>query len=153
MIMAKMHARRRGKSASSKPLVTENPEWVGQSKEEVEQLVVKLGKEGMSAARIGLVLRDQHAIPSVRLATGKTMLEILVENKLAPRIPDDMVALMRRAINVNNHLMENKKDAANNRNLQLIESKIRRLVKYYKRESVLPHDWEYSLKNAELLIE
>jgi small subunit ribosomal protein S15 len=153
MIMAKMHARRRGKSASAKPLVTENPEWVGQSKEEVEQLVVKLGKEGMPAARIGFVLRDQHAIPSVRLATGKTMLEILAENKLVPAIPDDMVALMRRAINVNNHLMENKKDLANNRNLQLIESKIRRLVKYYKRNNVLPQDWQYSLKNAELLIE
>jgi small subunit ribosomal protein S15 len=153
MIMAKMHARRRGKSASSKPLVTENPEWVSQSKEEVEQLVVKLGKEGMAAAKIGMVLRDQHAIPSVRLATGKTMLEILAENKLVPNLPDDMVALMRRAINVNNHLAENKKDLANNRNLQLIESKIRRLVKYYKRENLLPPDWQYSLKNAELLIE
>jgi small subunit ribosomal protein S15 len=42
---------------------------------------------------------------------------------------------------------------ANNRNLQLIESKIRRLVKYYKREEVLPQTWEYSLKNAELLLE
>jgi small subunit ribosomal protein S15 len=42
---------------------------------------------------------------------------------------------------------------ANNRNLQLIESKIRRLVKYYKRNEVLPQNWEYSLKNAELLLE
>jgi len=151
--MAKMHARRRGKSASAKPLVTENPEWVSMSKEEIEQMVVKLAKEGQSASKIGLILRDQYAVPSVRLATGKTMYELLDANGLRPALPDDLVALMRRAINVNLHLVENKKDAANNRNLQLIESKIRRLVKYYKREEILPRDWQYSLKNAELLIE
>jgi small subunit ribosomal protein S15 len=151
--MAKMHARRRGKSASSKPLVTENPEWVPMSKEEVEQTVVRLAKEGMTASKIGMVLRDQYAVPSVRLATGKTMLEILEQNGLKQPLPDDLVALMRKAINVSLHMSENKKDMANNRNMQLIESKIRRLVKYYKRLDILPQDWEYSLKNAELLIE
>lgn len=151
--MAKMHARRRGKSASAKPLVSENPEWVSMSKEEIEQTVVKLAKEGQSASKIGLILRDQYAVPSVRLATGKTMYEILGENGLKPALPDDLLALMKRAINVNLHLTENKKDMANNRNLQLIESKIRRLVKYYKREEILPQDWEYSLKTAELLLE
>ena len=151
--MAKMHARRRGKSASSKPLVTENPEWVPMPKEEVEQTVVKLAKEGMTASKIGMVLRDQYAVPSVRLATGKTMLEILEQNGLKQALPDDLVALMRKAINVSLHMSDNKKDMANNRNRQLIESKIRRLVKYYKRLDILPQDWEYSLKNAELLIE
>jgi small subunit ribosomal protein S15 len=47
----------------------------------------------------------------------------------------------------------NKKDLSNERGLHLIEAKIRRLVKYYKRNDVLPQDWLYSLKNAELLIE
>ena len=151
--MAKMHARRRGKSASAKPLVTESPEWVPMSREEIEQTVVKLSKEGMTASKIGMTLRDQYAVPSVRLATGKTMYEILDANGLRPSLPDDLVALMRRAINVNLHMAENQKDMANNRNMQLIESKIRRLVKYYKRNDILPQDWEYSIKNAELLIE
>ncbi len=151
--MAKMHARRRGKSASSKPLVTENPEWVPMPKEEVEQTVVKLAKEGMPASKIGMVLRDQYAVPSVRLATDKTMYEILEQNGVKPALPDDLVSLMKRAININLHITENKKDMANTRNLQLIESKIRRLVKYYKHHDILPQDWEYTLKNAELLIE
>ena len=60
---------------------------------------------------------------------------------------------MRRAISLQAHLNENKKDIANKRNMQIVESKIRRTVKYYKREGVLPADWEYSIKNAELLIE
>jgi small subunit ribosomal protein S15 len=154
IIMARMHARRRGKAGSARPMVTENPEWVPVPKDEIYQMVVKYGKEGMPTAKIGMVLRDQYAVPDVKLATGKTILQILKENNIAPKLPDDMVALMRKAINLNVHLQNNnKKDLSNERGLHLIEAKIRRLVKYYKRNDLLPQDWLYSLKNAELLIE
>ncbi|WP_400208508.1 30S ribosomal protein S15 [Candidatus Methanomassiliicoccus intestinalis] len=151
--MARMHARRRGKSGSSRPMISENPEWVPLSKEEIEEIVVKMGKDGVLSAKIGLVLRDQHSVPDVKLATGKTITQILKENNVAPNIPDDLVALMRTAINLQNHLNANKKDVANKRGMQITESKIRRLVKYYKRNGVLPADWQYSIANAELLIE
>ena len=151
--MARMHARRRGKSGSQRPLITENPEWVPLNKEEIENQVVKMGKDGVTAARIGLLLRDQHAVPDVKLATGRTVLDILKDNDLQPKLPDDLVALMRTAINLQTHLGENKKDLANKRNLQMVESKIRRIVKYYKREGVIAADWNYSIANAELLIE
>lgn len=134
--------------------MTENPEWVPLSKEEIVDMVVKLGKEGMTTSKIGMVLRDQHAVPGVRLATGKTVLEILNENDLSPKLPEDLMALMRKAINLNLHVQNgNRGDHSNRRGLQLVESKIRRLVKYYKRKDILPTDWNYSLKNAELLIE
>lgn len=151
--MARMHARRRGRSGSQRPLITENPAWVPLSKEEIEDLIIKMGKDGVTMARIGLLLRDQHAVPDVKLATGRTVLDILKENDLQANIPDDLVALMRKAINLQAHLQENKKDLANKRNLQMVESKIRRIVKYYKREGSLPADWQYSIANAELLIE
>ncbi len=124
------------------------------SNEEIVQMVVKLGKEGMTTSKIGVVLRDQHAVPSVKLATGRSILEILNENGLSPKLPEDLMALMRKAINLNLHIQNgNRGDVSNRRGLQLVESKIRRLVKYYKRTDVLPADWNYSLKNAELLIE
>ncbi len=151
--MARMHARRRGKSGSSRPMISENPEWVPLSKNEVEDLIVKMGKDGVLSARIGLTLRDQYAVPDVKLVTGKTVTQILKENDLAPNLPDDLVALMRTAINLQNHLNANKKDVANKRGMQITESKIRRLVKYYKRTGVLPADWQYSIADAELLIE
>ena len=152
--MARMHARRRGSSRSRRPLISENPEWVPLSKDEVIALVVKLGKDGLTTSKIGMVLRDQHAVPGVRLATGKTVLEILKENDLTPKLPEDLMALMRKAINLNLHVQNgNLGDVSNRRGLQLVESKIRRLVKYYKRMDILPSDWNYSLKNAELLIE
>ena len=151
--MARMHARRRGRSASRRPLITENPDWVSMSKEEIEEVVTKMARDGATSARIGLVLRDQHAVPDVKLATGSTVSEIVAANDLKPTIPDDLSSLMRKAIGLQNHLAENKKDLANKRNMQMVESKIRRLVKYYKREGYLPADWQYSIKTAELLLE
>lgn len=134
-------------------MISENPAWVTQSKDEVEKLIMKLAKDGLPAAKIGLVLRDEHAVPNVRLATGKSVMEIMKENDLTPNIPDDLTALMRKALNVDTHMTENPKDNATKRSLQLIESRIRRLVKYYKRMGILPAAWTYSLTTAELQIE
>jgi len=151
--MARMHARRRGKSGSSRPLVTENPEWVPLSAEEIEERIVKLAKDGVNSSRIGMTLRDQYGVPSTKLALGKSISEILAENDLRPKLPDDLASLMRKAVNLNNHLSENHKDTMNKRSLQLIESKIRRLTKYYKKTGILPQDWKYSIKTAELQIQ
>jgi len=49
-------------------------------------------------------------------------------------------------------LETNKKDSSANRGLIITESKIKRLVKYYKANSMLPKTWEYSRENAKLLI-
>lgn len=151
--MARMHARRRGRSGSKRPLVTENPEWVPLSSEEIEELIVKFAREGYTSSRIGMILRDQYGVPSVKLALGKSILEVMQEHGEGPRLPEDLVSLMKKAINLNQHLSENRKDISNRRNLQLIESKIRRLTRYYQRKGVLPSNWKYSLKTAELQIE
>jgi len=151
--MARMHARRRGKSGSTRPLVTENPEWVPIGEKEIEELIVKLAKDGSTSSRIGITLRDQYGVPSVKLATGKSILEVMREHDQEPKLPEDMTSLMKKAVNLNQHLLENAKDESNRRNMQLIESKIRRLTKYYKEKGVLPSDWKYSIKTAELQIE
>ena len=150
--MARMHARRKGRSGSERPMISENPSWVPLNAAEIEDLVVKMAKDGLISARIGLVLRDQHGVPDVKLATGKTVTEIMKEKGVAPALPEDLSSLMRRAISLNVHVRDNKGDVANERGLQLIESKIRRLERYYKDNGVLPEDWKYSLKTAELML-
>ena len=40
----------------------------------------------------------------------------------------------------------------NKRGLQLTESKIKRLVRYYKNRKVLPADFYYDVNNIELLL-
>ena len=150
--MARMHARKKGKSSSRRPLITENPEWVPYSAEDITDLVVKLAKDGVPSAKIGLVLRDQHAVPDVKLATGKSITDIMAENGIGADIPEDMANLMRKAINLSVHLRDHRMDVGNKRGLQLVESRIRRLEKYYKKQGVLAPDWKYSIKTAELML-
>lgn len=151
--MARMHTRRRGKSGSAKPFVTENPPWVPLTKEEIEEKVVELAGNELSTSVIGIRLRDEYAVPSVKLATGKSIVQILRENELEPDRPEDLENLMRKAISLASHLQRNPKDLHNKRALQLIEAKIRRLVRYYAKAGRLPSDFKYTLDTARLLVE
>ena len=148
-----MHARKKGKSGSTRPLRSEAKKWVKYSKKEIEQIVVKLGKKFQTPAQIGITLRDMYGVPSVKDATGKTILQILEENKITKKVPYDLLALMKRAVNLREHMSKNKKDLHSRRGLTLVESKIKRLTKYYLRTGKLPEGWRYDPEQAKLLIE
>ena len=149
--MARIYARKRGKSRSKKPPVAGR--FVDYKPEEVERLVAKLAKDNMQTATIGRVMRDQYGITSVRATTGKRILSILDANSLSPKIPEDLINLMRRAVSVRNHMKINPKDSTSKRGLELLESKIRRLVKYYVREERLPKGWVYDPERAKLILQ
>lgn len=137
-----MHARKRGKSRSDRPLSKEPPEWVKVTPEEAEALVVRLAKEGASPSRIGVILRDMYGIPLISQITGKSITQILQENNLLPDIPEDLANLIERARRMQIHLSANKSDRYNKKRLQLVEAKIHRLVKYYSRIGRIPKDFK-----------
>ncbi len=151
--MARIHTRKKGKSGSTRPYRPERPKWTPLKQKEVERLVLKLAGDGYSTSLIGMKLRDQFGVPSVKLCTGKSILRILSENKKAPKLPEDILNLMKKAVNLGDHLAENPKDLHNRRALNLTEAKIRRLVRYYKSKGTLPLDWSYNLGAAKLLVE
>jgi small subunit ribosomal protein S15 len=136
-------SKEKGRSGSLRPAHLEKPEWVKMRPEEVEELVATLHRKGYPPSMIGTILRDQYGIPLVKAITGKSILQILRERGLAPEVPEDLLNLMKRAVKVRKHLDEHPKDYHSKRGLQLIESKIHRLSKYYKRVGVLPADWKY----------
>ena len=151
--MARMYSRKKGKSGSTKPSELKVPQWLKYSEKEVELLVVKLAKENKSASRIGLYLRDEYGIPNVKLLTGKSISKILEEKKLSKKIPEDLMALLRRVLKIKAHLEENKKDEPAKRGLILTESKILRLVKYYKKTGKLDSSWNYNPNEIKLYVE
>jgi small subunit ribosomal protein S15 len=151
--MARMHARKKGKSGSRKPPIKTVPRWVSYKKAEVEKIVVKLAKEGYTSAKIGLMLRDRYGIPSVKLITGKSVKQIMMEAGVYPKYPEDLLDLLKRAVNLRNHLAAHKKDYTSKRNLGLLESKIRRLGKYYIKKKVLPSNWKYDPEQAKLIVQ
>ena len=99
---------------------------------------------------IGIILRDQYAIPLVKPITGKSITQILKEAGLAPAIPEDLENLIREATRIHAHLEKHHKDLHNKRALQLVEAKIHKLSKYYKRKGVLPQNWKYKPRVASL---
>ena len=141
-----MPKREKGKSHSTRPVSKRSPSWCKYQPEEVEALVIKLAKEGHPPSRIGTILRDQYAIPLVKPLTGKSITQILKEAGLAPSIPEDLGNLLRKAARLSAHLEKHRKDLHNKRALQLIEAKIHKLARYYKREGILPPNWKYEAK-------
>jgi small subunit ribosomal protein S15 len=128
------------------------PEWVEQNPEEIEELIVKLHKEGQSTSQIGITLRDQYGIPSTKIVMGEKITDILEKNGESFDYPEDLMNLIKRAVNIREHLEENPKDLHTKRGLMKIESQIRRLVKYYTRNNVLPEGWRYDPTTAALLV-
>lgn len=150
--MARMYSRRKGKSRSKKPAERKIVSWLSYAPKEVEQLVIKLGKSGLSASMTGTTLRDSYGIPDVKVITNKKITRILEEQKLTAEVPEDILALIKKDINVTKHTEQNNHDMVGKRGKQLVESRIRRLANYYKRNGKLPKDWTFDLEKAKLLI-
>jgi len=150
--MAKLHSRKKGSSRSRPPAVSKAPDWSDTSKEELEKAIMKLHDTGLPSSRIGLTLRDQYGVPSVKLVLGKNLDGFLKENNALPEIPEDLSNLMRKALHIRKHIKANAKDVHNKRALQLTENKIRRLVKYYHDSGRMAPEWTYTPETAEILI-
>ncbi|MCX6778533.1 MAG: 30S ribosomal protein S15 [Candidatus Micrarchaeota archaeon] len=150
--MAKMHSKKKGKSGSRRPISKVVPAWVTISHAEVEELVLRLSKEGLSSAAIGQRLRDTYGVPSVRNITGKTIVTILEEGGRKPEYPEGLMDLIRRAMRMRKHMEKNHADVHNKTKLIHIESKIKRLVRYHSRVGNLPKGWKYKPETAALLV-
>jgi small subunit ribosomal protein S15 len=151
-----MHSRRRGSSGSDRPAADEPPEWSDVDEAVIEERVVELAEEGYDPSGIGLKLRDEGVqgtpVPDVKLATGKKVTEILEEHDADPEVPEDLRNLMVRAVRLHEHMEENPGDAQNKRSLQNTESKIRRLVDYYRGDE-LDAEFTYTYERAQQILE
>lgn len=146
-----MHSRKKGQSGSRKPASKNAPPWLEVSAEECVGLIKALAKGGSAPEAIGRSLRDNNGIPSVRNLTGRTVTQILAAENALPEYPSDLIALIRRAVGVRKHIKSNNRDVSNKTKLVHIESKIKRLVKYYRGKK-LPKTWKYEPEKAELLV-
>lgn len=151
--MARMHSRKKGSSGTTRPVKKAVPSWLRYKAKEIEMLVLKLAKDGKTASQIGMLLRDMYGIPDVKLMTKKSISAILQEKKLAPAIPDDLTALIRKRIVLQKHFEDNHKDMPAKRGLRLTDSKINRLVKYYKKSGKLALDWKFNPKQATMFVD
>lgn len=151
--MSRIHSGRKGRSGSDRPFPALPPTWPIPEPAEILDQAVQLAKGGLSAAQVGTALRDTHGVPSVRLALGQRLTPLLASRGVKPELPEDLAALLRRVVTLQRHLAEHPRDHSNRRGLALIESRIRRLARYYRDRKQLPETWRYSATEAVLQVE
>jgi small subunit ribosomal protein S13e len=69
----------------------------------------------------------------VRFVNGKKILRVLKKNGCAPAIPEDLYFMIKKALSIRKHMEKNRKDKDSKYRLILIESRIHRLTRYYRK--------------------
>ena len=108
------------------------------SKEQIEEMIAKLSKQELTAAKIGLELKKEGVY-----VKGEKISKILEKLGMKKPVPDDLADLVMKAESLKKHRIKNKKDMVAKRGLQIIEARIRKLSFYYKEKKKLPSNWAY----------
>ncbi|KAL1550804.1 ribosomal 40S subunit protein S13 [Salvia divinorum] len=131
--MGRMHSRGKGISASALPYKRSPPTWLKIASQDVEESICKFAKKGLTL-------------------TNRKILRILKAHALAPEIPEDLYHLIKKAVAIRKHLERNRKDKDSKFRLILVESRIHRLARYYKKTKKLPPVWKYESTTASTLV-
>lgn len=150
--IARLHSKKKGKSGTKRQKSKVSPKWTELKKAEVKEIALRMAKEGIPPARIGLVLRDQHGVANIKAVLGIGLTDFLRGEGALPELPEDLLNLMKKVVRMQEHLKSVKKDVRNKVKLSHVESKIGRLVKYYSAKGRLPAGWKYDREKVSLLV-
>merc|ERR1712151_903549 len=127
--------------------------WVKMMTEDVCDHICKLAKKGLTPSQIGVTLRDSFGIPQVKNVTGQKILRILKTQGQTAELPEDLYFLIKKAVSIRKHLEKNRKDKDSKFRLILVESRIHRLSRYYRKTQKLPPKWKYEASTATALVQ
>lgn len=109
-------------------LKMEKPVWIKYNEEEAKAIILKLANKGMTAEKIGLVLRDQYGIPKVKIYGLK--IKKVLEEKGAYKEPA-LVNLQKKVEIISVHQKKHKQDKKAHRALVISGAKLQKAKKYY----------------------
>lgn len=109
----------------------EKPAWLKRDAAEIEALVIKFAKKGLSSEKIGLMMRDMYGVPKAKLV-GEDITKILKKAGINQEA-QDLSNLKKRADQLEKHLATNKQDQVAKRSLHITKDKITNLSKYYNK--------------------
>jgi len=96
--MGRLHTHNHGKAHSTRPSQVKVPSWINQDTKDIEEVIIKYAKEGLTSSQIGIKLRDQYSIPLVKPIIKKTISQVLEENNLSPELPEDLNNIVNKAV-------------------------------------------------------
>ena len=146
--MGRMYGPGKGMAGSSLPFKPTPPSWLKKSTKSIVSTIVSLAVKGLQPSMIGLQLRDSMGVAQTKNVTGRKIVRILKHHGKAPSLPEDLYCLIKRAITMRKHLDRNRRDMDTKYRLILVESRIHRLTRYYKKVQKVPPTYKYESANA-----
>mgnify|MGYP001593693614 CR=1 FL=1 len=105
--------------------------WLKYTEEEVKAIILKLANKGLTAEKIGLIIKDQYGIPSVRIY-GLKIKQVLGDKFQEPTI----INLEKKVKKIEEHLKKNKPDKKAKRAVTITSAKLRKRKEYQKIRSL-----------------
>ena len=99
--------------------------------EDIENIVVRLGKKGVHPAKIGLVLREKHDVSKIK-PLGKKITQILKEKDV--EYEDDLDFVNKKITGIETHYAKNKQDKRAKREIVRYIGLRKKLEKYKKKK-------------------
>ncbi|KAJ9448608.1 40S ribosomal protein S13 [Diplonema papillatum] len=150
--MGRMHSFGKGMADSALPYKRIPAQWAKMGSKEVVDQIVSYAKKGLTPSQIGVQLRDSAGVAQIKNVTGRKILRILKHHGIAPETPEDLYHMIKKAVQMRKHMEKNRKDKDQKFRLILIESRIHRLARYYRRTRMLPPNWKYDSNTASSLV-
>jgi|SRR3989344_1899158 len=114
---------------TTKPQKIEKPSWLKYTEKEVKELILTIAKDQPSSEKIGLILRDQHGIPDVKIY-GLKISKVLSDKFQEPTTKN----LQARLEKIITHYKKNKQDKRAERSLIITKSKLKKREEYQESE-------------------
>jgi len=114
------------------------PVWLKYTEKEVKDIILSIAKkeEGITAEKIGLILRDTYGIPKVKIYNLKIG-KILKEEDLYKN--PDLVNLERKTTKLETHISKNKQDKRTGRAYTITRAKLKKTREYLvKKKEIEP---------------
>lgn len=87
--------------------MADNTDWTKIKPAEIEKIILDLARQGVPREKIGLILRDQHGVPKVKLL-GLKIKKVLEKNKIDS--DSEKKNLSNKIEKLNKHSAKNKHD-------------------------------------------
>ncbi len=110
----------------------EKPSWLKLTEEELKKIIAELAEKYHQPAQIGLVLRDQYGVPSVRVY-GKKLSHYLKE--LGLKTNAELENAERKVERLKAHLKKHITDKKAKHKLQKAQSRLNILRRYFERKN------------------
>ena len=88
----------------------------------------------------------------MRFLTGKKIHRILKKKGCAPKLPEDLFNMIKKAVAMRKHLSKNKNDNDCKFRLNIKESRIHRLTRYYRKTGKVTPTFKYNSNIASSLV-